>query len=251
MSDPTAARNRAIEVRPNEEDVRRALAAADSGNWWINRDQAARVLAAEVRGLRALAAAPTADAAETDCAHCEASLQLCESLITRGSAPCCSRCTEDETHRFATSEGVDAAAEPVTLRGAQIDAIAGVKLPLLIRMQVTAAVRTVVDRWIAAGAPTDADGLRPLVDAPDLVAPESVDAADGQDMRSPREVVEDFDRKQAELTAAQAAIQRVRELHTKTVGGFCITCMADIDVYERYPCPTVRALDGDTTEEGR
>jgi hypothetical protein len=47
-----------------------------------------------------------------------------------------------------------------------------------------------------------------------------------------------------ELTAAQAAIQRVRELHTPSdEGDFCRECGSNC------PCPTVRALDGDTTEE--
>lgn len=45
-----------------------------------------------------------------------------------------------------------------------------------------------------------------------------------------------------ELTAAQAANQRVRELHVSSLEGrWCATCRGP------YPCPTVRALDGDTT----
>lgn len=50
------------------------------------------------------------------------------------------------------------------------------------------------------------------------------------------------DERGRELTAAQAAIQRVRELHVSSLEGrWCATCRGP------YPCPTVRALDGDTT----
>ena len=53
---------------------------------------------------------------------------------------------------------------------------------------------------------------------------------------SPEEVVR-------ELKQAQAAIQRVRELHYNTAthhpSGCCSECGGT------YPCPTVRALDGD------
>jgi hypothetical protein len=43
------------------------------------------------------------------------------------------------------------------------------------------------------------------------------------------------------------AIQRVRELHYKTDGGYChCCCQGSIECEPiRYPCPTIKALDGD------
>jgi hypothetical protein len=60
----------------------------------------------------------------------------------------------------------------------------------------------------------------------------------------------DVQQLRTELTAAQAAIQRVRDLHRQHVltapdhDPYCEVCSYE----DGWPCPTVRALDGDTTE---
>jgi hypothetical protein len=67
---------------------------------------------------------------------------------------------------------------------------------------------------------------------------------DGMDVEAQGEMAD-------ELTAAQAAIQRVRDLHRQHVltapdhDPYCEVCSYE----DGWPCPTVRALDGDTTEE--
>lgn len=47
------------------------------------------------------------------------------------------------------------------------------------------------------------------------------------------------------------AIQRVRELHTpKEYENTCKTCdKTDMGVTVPYPCPTIKALDGDSHEK--
>lgn len=46
-----------------------------------------------------------------------------------------------------------------------------------------------------------------------------------------------------------AAIQRVRKLHRKINGPAddftCQTCAVNADWYPEYPCPTIKALDGE------
>jgi hypothetical protein len=52
-----------------------------------------------------------------------------------------------------------------------------------------------------------------------------------------------------EVTELQSAIQRVRELHRKDLSGDCSACVIDAQygakMYENYPCPTIKALDGE------
>jgi len=56
-----------------------------------------------------------------------------------------------------------------------------------------------------------------------------------------------------QLATEQAGIGRVREKHFQTIGGYCHVCATWDPIAGAsgvpYPCPTVRALDGDTTEE--
>jgi hypothetical protein len=128
-------------------------------------------------------------------------------------------------------------------------------------------------QWCNCQAPSRLEGpWHPLGDMPFCprpAAPEGVDAADEQDdpwycptcdelTRSCPHLPDGMDVEAQgemadELTAAQAAIQRVRDLHRQHVltapdhDPYCEVCSYD----DGWPCPTVRALDGDTTEEKR
>jgi len=50
-----------------------------------------------------------------------------------------------------------------------------------------------------------------------------------------------------ELATAHAAIDRVVALHRPTLeGAHCVVChSSDSSDWDFYPCPTIRALDGD------
>jgi hypothetical protein len=50
-----------------------------------------------------------------------------------------------------------------------------------------------------------------------------------------------------ELKELKDSIQRVRELHYKTNGGYCHCCCQGSIECEPfpYPCPTIKALDGE------
>lgn len=48
----------------------------------------------------------------------------------------------------------------------------------------------------------------------------------------------------ADMMVLTNAIQRVRELH-KQNGIKCNSCADDRGDYELYPCPTIKALDGE------
>lgn len=57
--------------------------------------------------------------------------------------------------------------------------------------------------------------------------------------------------------AALEALQRVRELHTDSPAGVCPSCgdvnaqtMGTGDGLVNYPCPTIRALDGEVRTDG-
>jgi hypothetical protein len=49
----------------------------------------------------------------------------------------------------------------------------------------------------------------------------------------------------------KAQVERVRELHSKTENGKCHHCIDDYNFmdskldWEDYPCPTIKALDGE------
>lgn len=55
----------------------------------------------------------------------------------------------------------------------------------------------------------------------------------------------------AKLNELDEAIERVRELHSKDYDNTCVTCIGSYDydeqlpIYEEYPCPTIRALNGE------
>ena len=57
-----------------------------------------------------------------------------------------------------------------------------------------------------------------------------------------------------QIDKLEAAIQRVRELHREVPGRShkettCEECYGDYTYYEyTYPCPTIKALDGDSHE---
>lgn len=61
---------------------------------------------------------------------------------------------------------------------------------------------------------------------------------------------------EAELTEARATIERVRELHLQDDVYTCVTCCEPIEnqhgdnemVSHDWPCPTLQALDGPSTE---
>ncbi len=55
-------------------------------------------------------------------------------------------------------------------------------------------------------------------------------------------LVDEIDWLRAELAAAHAAIDQVRRQHHRGAKGMQGTCMA---CGHNYPCPTLRALDGD------
>ena len=59
-----------------------------------------------------------------------------------------------------------------------------------------------------------------------------------------------FDNHDCDLTKLQQAIERVRELHKEDNTGYCELCTAiatpdGSDYLSKYPCPTIKALDGD------
>lgn len=57
------------------------------------------------------------------------------------------------------------------------------------------------------------------------------------------------DRVNKQATKMNEAINRVRELHREDSSGDCSACVVDAQygakMYENYPCPTIKALDGE------
>lgn len=55
----------------------------------------------------------------------------------------------------------------------------------------------------------------------------------------------------AKMAELEEAIERVKEMHAKDYDNSCLTCIKAYDyeeglpIYEEYPCPTIKALDGE------
>jgi hypothetical protein len=56
---------------------------------------------------------------------------------------------------------------------------------------------------------------------------------------------------QSQVTYWKSQVERVRELHSKTENGKCDHCIDDYNFmdskldWQDYPCPTIKALDGE------
>jgi len=258
-TDETTARDRAINT---VEDV------VMGGHASMNtaRRQATAIvdaLLARPEVLRALAGAPTADEIPDRCpAHGAERCPKCSRISTRGLTDdglSCRGCGywgatgmhwDTCPHRIrgeiVNAPTVDVATEPVasSVRGAA---------DWLLYFYAEPKHQGEDDQTAAAYWALGPELAGKLIDAfrelarLRAAAPEGVDVAD--ERRQLVDLVKLGEEKQQlladQLAAAQAAIGRVRELHVAD-GDMCAECGHPSSL---GPCPTVRALDGDTTEE--